>query len=158
MITWSVTHNLRPTPLLILYSVQHDQPLASYIFFDTFSFPIMNGSFVSSLISRSFFKFGATTELFGSCVCVLVGVPCILPEVAMAFVKSPKVCTIRSSQKRSLSSKSMSGKWWKCRLCGWSNPKGVMVCNCGNSHDALVSSQFQVLPGKGQRKGQGNGV
>ena len=33
-----------------------------------------------------------------------------------------------------------------------------MVCNCGNSHDALVSSQFQVLPGKGQRKGQGNGV
>ena len=52
----------------------------------------------------------------------------------------------------------MSGKWWKCRLCGWSNPKGVMVCNCGNSHDALVSSQFNILPGKGQQKGQGNGA
>ena len=32
-----------------------------------------------------------------------------------------------------------------------------MVCNCGNTHDALVASQFRILPGgKGQqqRKGQ----
>jgi len=51
----------------------------------------------------------------------------------------------------------MSGKWWKCRKCGWTNPKANMVCYCGHSHDALVQSQFNILQGQGVAKTKGKG-
>ena len=49
----------------------------------------------------------------------------------------------------------MSGKWWRCRACGWSIPKGALVCYCGNSHDSLVKTQVSILQGQGGYKGKG---
>ena len=48
----------------------------------------------------------------------------------------------------------MSGKWWKCRKCGYHNPKANLVCYCGHFHDALVQTQHSVVQGQNGVKGK----